>query len=802
MTTTPESSSFDPQSGRNSDFAAGLAAFKAAEYATAIVLLEPALTEAPQQPLVVRSQMALALSYEKMGEITRAAQLCQSLQAQGSSQVQQWATQTLASLGQRYPELQRFQPLAPPLPTADRSPTPPPITTGFMPLDEATLPPVVEPNWAPPAASAIAPLSTPSSPPPRTSAGTAAPVAAPLPPAAPPTRRTRAAVAAPTDPINLYQPHWRQAGRAQKWKPLSKMNGLKLGLAQAGTAIALYFAVQQVLFWLLTSYSNAILKTLPRLGFRIIQPTAPDWIQPLTLVLLLGLFIGSRWLLDGLFRLFYDLKPFSLQELSIYSPEAAAALPRLCRQANLPVPTLGLLPTTSPLILSYGVLPYVTRTVISQGLLDQLADDEIAALYANEVGHLTHWTVPLMSGITALLQLPYTLYWRTAEWGNQKDSPITKASATLIALFSYGLFWLWRWVPLWLSRQRTYYSDRAAANLTGNPNGYTRALLKLAIATARDVQQQQQASPLLEGFELLSPLGYRLAVPLGSVYPYAPLEPLLAWDRTHPLRHWFAINNTHPPTGDRLNLLTLYARHWKLEPELAWADLSSRHKQKAALTSADWRSLLLQGAPYWGFVFGFVSAMGLKLLGTIGQRLQWDAVAWMSNDTTLWLGLPLVCLSMGILIRLNPFFPDLAQQGRQLGYAETLPPLLADTIATPLKSRSVRLEGTLLGRKGISNVVNQDLWLQTAQGIIPLHYTSRLGFLGCLVPSAVRPATFINKSLLTTGWFRRGTTPWIDVDTLQTTTGRSLPSYHPIWSFVIAAIAASWGILALFNFRF
>ncbi len=801
MTTTPESSSFETQSGRNSDFAAGLAAFKAAEYATAIVLLEPALTEAPQQPLIVRSQMALALSYEKMGEVTRAAELCQSLQAQGSPQVQQWATQTLTSLVQRYPELQRYHPdLASPPTTGSTPPPAPSESTGFTLLDETSLPPVVEPNWTPPTAAAIAPLlDVPQPAPP---SGKVSRAAALTPPRSPQTRRTLATAPPPTDPINLYQPHWRQAGRAQQWKPLGKINWLKLGLAQAGTAIALYFAVQQVLFWLVTSYSNAILKTLPRLGFRIIQPTDPDWLQPLTLILLLGLFIGSRWLLDGLFRLFYDLKPFSLQELSIYSPEAAAALPRLCRKANLPVPSLGLLPTTSPLILSYGVLPHVTRTVISQGLLDQLADDEIAALYANEVGHLTHWTVPLMSGITVLLQLPYTLYWRVAEWGNQKDSPITKASATLIALFSYGLFWLWRWVPLWLSRQRIYYSDRAAANLTGNPNGYTRALLKLAIATARDVQQQQQANPLLEGFELLSPLGYRLAVPLGSVHPYAPLEPMLEWDRVHPLRHWFAINNTHPPTGDRLNLLTLYARHWKLEPELAWTDLPSRRQQKAALTSADWRSLLLQGAPYWGFAFGFVSAMGLKLVGTIGQRLQWDAVAWMSNDTTLWLGLPLVCLSMGILIRLNPFFPDLAQQGRQFGYAETLPPLLADAIATPLKSRSVRLEGTLLGRKGISNVVNQDLWLQTAQGLIPLHSTTRLGFLGCcLVPLADRPTTFINKSLLTTGWFRRGTTPWIDVDTLQTLTGRTISSNHPIWSFVIAAIAASWGILVLFNFR-
>jgi Zn-dependent protease with chaperone function len=795
MTTTPESSSFDTQSGRTADFDMGLAAFKAAEYATAIVLLEPALTESPRQPLIARAQMALAIAYEKMGETQRAAQLCQVLQAEGTPLVQDWATRTLAALVKQYPELRHLQPKAPtpnPIPTAQPSATDPSEMTGFTPLGAATLPPVVDHNWAPPPVAPIAPAPETSHPKqpssgkqqPQTNTRTSSPAAQPLP-----------------DPVDFYQPHWRQAGRAKQWKSLGKVNLLKLGITQLATAIAMYFAVQQVLFWVVTSYGSAIIKTLPRLGFRIIQPDIPNWTHPLTLITLLVLFIGSRWILDGLLGMVHGLKPFSMQELSIYSPEAAESLPRFCRKANLPVPALGILPTSTPLLMSYGVLPQVTRVVISQGLLDHLSDDEIAALYASEIGHLTQWTVPLMSGITTLLQLPYLLYWQVSAWGNQKDSPITKASATLIAMFSYGLFWLWRWVPLWLSRQRIYYSDRVAADLTGNPNGYTRALLKLAIATANDVQKQKQASDLLEGFELLSPLGYRMAAPLGSLYAYTPLEPILEWDRTQPFRHWLAINNTHPPTGDRLNLLTLYARHWKLETELTWSEASTRRRKPTAFTGAEWRSLLLQGAPYWGVVFGVAIALGLKLVGIIGERFRWDWASWMGPDTTILLGLPLVCLCIGILIRLNPFFPDLPTEGRKKGHQETVIPLLTDPTTTPLRSQPVRLEGTILGRRGISNVFNQDLWLNTAKGLIPLHYTSRLGVFGSLFPQVFRPSILVNKALLVTGWFRRSTIPWLDVDTLQTPTGRIEPSGHPVWSFVLAAIAATWGILILFNVK-
>jgi len=799
MTTTPESSSSNSQSGRTSDFEVGLAAFKEAEYATAIVLLEPALSESLKNPLIARAQMALVISYEKMGEAERAAELCQFLKVQGTPQIQDWATRTLTSLVKRHPELARFQSTAePPVVKPVEVTSPEADTTGFTPLEATSLPPNTDQLWVKP----LAPEAPPTH--------ATAPAVQPLEPVPASTPRSVASsletgfqVAQSTfESPSLYQPRWRQAGRAQQWKSLGKVKLPQLVLTQIVTAIALYFAVQQTFYWISASYGNAIIKTLPRLGFRIVQPGAPLWTESFTVVSLLILIGGSRWILDALLRILHGLKPLSMQELSVYSPETAASLSRFCRKVNIPVPILGLLPTTTPVIFSYGVLPHVSRTVISQGLLDQLADDEIAALYANEVGHLSHWTVPLMSGMTTLLQLPYTLYWLTAEWANQKESPITKASATVITVMSYGFFWLWRWVPLWLSRQRTYYSDRIATDLTGNPNGYTRALLKLAIATANDVQHQGQASYLLEGFEILSPLGYRIAAPIGSLYPHAPLEQILEWERTNPLRHWLAINNTHPPTGERLNLLTLYARHWRLETELDWPEPTARRGRKTALTGAEWRSLWLQGAPYFGLVFGIAIALVLKVLGWIGMRTNWELVSWMGTDTTILVGLPLVGLCIGILIRLNPFFPDLQVQGRKSGYQEGLPSLLSNASAIPLNSQTVRLEGTLIGRRGISNVFNQDLWLKTSRGLIQLHYTSRYGIFSSLFPAVIRPSTLVNSALFVTGWFRRGVTPWVDVETLQTKNGKLERSYHPIWSLLIAAISATWGILALFNFKF
>ncbi len=811
MTTTPESSSSEnqsciSQSEHLSDLEAGLTAFKQGDYATALILLEPALSASGEQPQVVRAQMAMAIAYEKLGETARSAQLCQALQQNPNPQVRDWATKTLTSLVKRHPELgadletsstesvpapsepistsessdlTRFPPLntnAPLPPTADQD------LIQFTPLHQVD----VEHFTSPQSASELVPPTTRSPQP------------------EPPVIKHAAVVskaAVTTEPPSLYQPSWRQAGRASQWKPLGKVNLVKLVLAQVGTAIALYFAVQQLLYWMFAGYGNAVLKVLPRLGFRITYPSPPNWTFPLVGIALLLLFVGSRWILDWLLIVMHGLQPLSITTLSGYSPETARSLNRFCQKYHISTPALGIVPTKAPLVFSYGILPNLSRIVVSQGLLDQLADDEIATVYAHEVGHLAQWTVPLMSLAAVVLQLPYTIYWLVSEWGNRKDAAITKVSATILSVISYGVFWLWRWVPLWLSRQRTYYSDRIAVDLTGNPNSYARALLKIAIGTANDIQQQQQTSYLLESLEILTPLGHRIATPIGSLYPHAPLEKVLEWERTNPYRHWLSINNSHPPTGERLNLLMLYARHWALDTELDWQESLSRRSKRNGLTGQQWRTLLLQGAPYFGLVFGLMIAVLLSWLGWIGLRAQWDAVSWMARDRTILHGLPLIGFCIGTLIRLNPFFPDIKPQLiGSLSQDLTLPELLTDSTKIPVHGQVVRLEGTLLGRPGISNALSQDLWLQTPKGMIQLHYTARLGPLSSLFSRPNQPADFVKNPVATSGWFRRGTTPWLDLDTLRTSGGRTSRSYHPIWSFIAAAIAACLGILTILNF--
>ncbi|MGA7937710.1 MAG: zinc metalloprotease HtpX [Kovacikia sp.] len=831
----PDSSS-TPDSRSLADTEAGLVALKQGEYPRAIALLETT-TLPSEHPLKLKAQMGLVVAYTRNGNPQQAVILCQSLYQHKSPQVREWATQTLESLARRYPQipgLAEFLDKA----KADGSGNTQRVTeqgtetqlwqapksqenvdfttgesdlTGFIPFDAQPQPVAVEESDV----TGFTPLAPSKSREDVKTAGTGQK----------PTDRRRKLEGAETGrsedgrgvppstvqrqsklPVRLeepvYQPFWRQAERAKGWKPIGKVDIALLFATQAITAIALFWIVQQIVYLFMLTPSR-VMSLIPFVQFRHQLFGPPVW----SILIFLGiLFLASRWLLDALLTVLYGLQPLSLNKLGNYSPETVQSLNRFCRQRRLPMPTLGLLPTAAPVAFSYGCIPQVTRIVVSQGLLDQLADDEIAAIYANEIGHVSYWDVPLMSLLILVNQIPYTAYRLIADWGNQQSVAVLRVLASWGAALSYGLYWLLRWFGLWLSRQRVYNSDRVSANLTGNPNGLTRALLKIAMGTAKDVQQQGQTSYLIESFDLLTPLGHQLATPLGSVYPQFPWETVLAWELTNPYRHWLSVSNSHPPTGDRLHRLATYARHWKLNTELDFGNTQPNRQaatirqRKSVLTAQQWRTLLLQGAPFFGLGFGLAMAFILSIIGWVGLRLTVNQISWLYGDPTVLRGLPLIGFSLGTFLRINPFFPDFKlSTARATDPAASLAGLLKDPAMIPVDSPSVQLEGKLLGRPGISNLLSQDLLLQTPTGLVRLHCFSLLGPLGNLLSQEVRFTDFLQQNIAAMGWFRRGATPWIDVDTLRTSGGRTSRSNHPLWSTIVAVVTAALGIYTIFR---
>ena len=817
----------------NPDLDTGLAAIKEGNYSLAIAHLEAVCEIELDESIVSRALIGLVTAYRSIGNGEKAIALCQQLHQDPNPKIQQWANNTLTELSAEYP------------PSSHPASSEP---TGFVPLAQTPTPP-----------QATRVTSTPNITRDRGAGGAGgaggargargaggagvAGVAGVAGGAeeekikADPSSIDRTLKNSPTNTSQLPipysppstpslftpRPRFRNLGRAKTWNPLKPPKLTRLWLGEIGTAIALFFLLR---FWVqfLIGTTNTILGYLP-----LVQPLPLFYRDPtptIWVILLLSLLL-CPWLIDALLKQFYGLEKLSITQLASRSPEAAKVVQRFCRQRRLPLPNLGILPTPAPVAMTYGNLPRTARIVVSEGLLTQLADDEIATIYAGELGHICHWDFMIMSIGTLLSQIPYTIYWQVAQAGEWLAQLITDklpayrqflpsicyAITGGIATISYASYWILRLPLVWLAKVRFYYSDRIAIETTGNPNGLTRALLKIALGITEDIQTSNQTSGLLESYDLLLPIGYQQAIPFSSCSPQTSFEAILNWDCTNPYRDWLIITASHPRIGDRLHLCARYAHHWTLGTELdlpiPTPPVRDNTTRLLKLKNSYQALPLLQSSILAAIILGILLRIILWLIGIISDLLSaqvftplWRLI-WLHNANPFLNACILSAFSLSIVIWLNSYFPDIKPP--TVNTQPNLGELFANPNSLPPAGPPVQLSGKLLGRSRLLNWLGQDLILQTSTGLVKLHFLSYgdgisyLGRMVNLLPEQTNPGNLVGKQVTIKGWFRRGVTPWIDLDSLRSTEGKISHANYPILFLIVAFIAALRAAYIIWN---
>ncbi|NET03323.1 MAG: M48 family metalloprotease [Symploca sp. SIO2B6] len=752
----------------------GLAALKQGNYSVAIAHLEGIRETELDESAVSKASQALVVAYHKSGNIQNAIALCQHLTQDPDTEVKKWATKTLA----KFSTQERLK-----AEIANNN------LQAAKPSNSKTSPNLKQQLLN--STKSLFSNSKTQNPKPKTQNPSLLPVAS-----------SQVSTSA-----ELYtpRPRWRNRGRAQRRRTLKPPKLRRLWLAQIVTAIAL-FLLLRFLVQLTMSIANTILIKLP-----YFEPLQLFYRDPTTAIsiLIAILLILSPWLIDRLLKSSHSLEKLSLTELASHSPEAAQLIQSFCRQKHLPLPKLGILPTEAPVALTYGNLPRTARIVVSEGLLEQLHDDEIATIYANQLGHIFYWDLILISLGTLILQIPYTIYWQVAQWGEslsehltskfssfrQFGKPILLGITSVVSALSYGIYWLMRLPLLWFSRVRLYYSDRLAIEITGNPNGLTRALLKIGLGISQDIQTFGNTSKLLESYDLLLPVGYQQAITLGSFSPQTPFETILKWDCINLYRDWLIISASHPLIGERLHLPTRYAHFLKIEPELELPPLTPPIRNNTALLSKiknSYKALpLLQSSVLFGLMLGIVLRGFLWTIGKISDWLNIGNLIWMHNAAPFLNACVLIAFSICVFIWINSYFPDI--EANNIWAQPNLGAFFSNPDTLSPDSQPLELTGTLLGRRGLLNWLGQDLILQTSTGLVKLHFFSILGPFGNLLPQPIRANDLIEKQVTVTGWFRRGATPWIDVETIGTENGKIVKANYPIWITILAVAAALWG---------
>lgn len=568
---------------------------------------------------------------------------------------------------------------------------------------------------------------------------------------------------APTPP-----PEIPKAGRSLRSGVKLSMRGVTANLTLAsGVTLALLFGMVWVLclsFWLIKGSRNPTQGLLMATAMTIAINALMFFIAPLWMDLIQGWLYGTRWT--------------ALSEIQRHSPETARVMMEVCQNHKIAEPRLGIIEDDNPTAFTYGSLPNTARLVVSRGLFQYLDDDEIAAVYAHELGHIVHWDFAVMTLAQTLVQICYLLYTYIEELAQQIADRAggdigaqVKNGAKVTATMAYVFYLIGEYLVLYLSRTREYYADHFAAEVTGNPNGLSRALVKIAYGILAEGQRSETTSKVLQGTRAMGIADHKSAAMIGTAYRVAAqpekVGRVFLWDMFNPWAWWMELNSTHPLTGKRVRALSTYAEQLGLDSEFNMAHVvrEGRHLNKKKLYGNFVTDLILMWAEAIGFGLGLLVGIAI-LTSTHGN---WRPIV----------SLPLIGLGIGSLAKVLIAYPDF----HRVPETDVLT-LMSDPYASPLRGRPVKLQGTVVGRGNAGYIFGSDLKMQDPTGLIYLRYASRFGPLGNFLFGMTQADSFIHKDVRITGWFRRGIMPWVDFTRMDCDSKWTVTSYHRFWLLV------------------
>jgi Zn-dependent protease with chaperone function len=491
-----------------------------------------------------------------------------------------------------------------------------------------------------------------------------------------------------------------------------------------------------------------------------------------------GLLFFAPWLMDQLHQRLHKLRWARLGEIERHSPETARLLQRICAQNQLKQPRLGVIPDAGPLAFVYGTFSDGCRIVVTQALLQQLSEDEIAAVYAQALGRIVNGDILVMTLLGSPIQLVYLALEQVSQLGSKRRDLIGHVAPLLYLIYtvlSYPLFFL--------SRLGTYHADHFAVEATGNPNGLIAALLKSAAGLQEAHKNDRRPSSLLHCTRLFSFLDFKtIAAASAAARLQDPSQAgqVFLWDQINPWARWMQVNSSHPLPGHRFKVLAGYGERLRLLPELSLG--SGSKLDVARLQSRFWLDLAIYAAEVVGILIGWLVGLILYLL--LQNRLDPKVIA----------AAAVVGYGVGLWAKAG------------LMYGGSLPArptdvlsLLADPDADPRRGQWVELEGELVGLGRSGYQLGAELKLQEATGLIPVRFTSPLGPVGNVFSGLKQIRALVGRRVKVVGWFRRGNTAWVDLAYVQVGSNK-LHSRPRLWLVVFGLGVILLGIWGAFYF--
>jgi heat shock protein HtpX len=184
------------------------------------------------------------------------------------------------------------------------------------------------------------------------------------------------------------------------------------------------------------------------------------------------------------------------------APMVYRVVERLVERANLPMPKVYIIHDHIPNAFATGRNPQHAAVAITTGLLELLNEEEVEAVMAHELSHVSHRDI-LIATVAATIAGAIAFIANMLQFGamfgrsNRNGNPILMIVLAILLPIAAAV------IQMTISRSREFMADEGAAHLSGHPEWLQSALVKLANYNKRG--EVQGATPENAHMFIISP---------------------------------------------------------------------------------------------------------------------------------------------------------------------------------------------------------------------------------------------------------------------------------------------------------
>ena len=181
----------------------------------------------------------------------------------------------------------------------------------------------------------------------------------------------------------------------------------------------------------------------------------------------------SYWKSDKMVLRMYDAQPVDQGS----HPQLYGMIEELARKADLPMPSVYIIPQKQPNAFATGRNPENAAVAVTEGIMQALNEDELRAVIAHELAHIQNRDILTQTIVTtvvsALTMLAQFAYFIPIGGSDRGSNPLVALIVLITAPIAATM------LQAAISRTREYEADRVGAEICGQPGKLASALQRI-----------------------------------------------------------------------------------------------------------------------------------------------------------------------------------------------------------------------------------------------------------------------------------------------------------------------------------